>query len=157
MGHEGDGPLGGHPGGEGGVEGTDGVYDSQAVGTDEAHLVSFGDVHYLTLPLNPLSARLAEAGADNDDPLNPFLAAFLQHRGHELGRNNHDGQVNGPWNIEDARVTLEAQDLVGFGVNGIDLARVTVFDEIGQDSVAELLLGAGGPDHGHGSGIEERF
>ena len=94
-------------------------------------------------------AHLGEAGRDHDGAGNALLADLLHGAGAESRRHREDGDVDHAGNVLDALVGLLAQNLVGLGVDRVELARVTAVDDVLHHRVADLALAVGGADDGH--------
>ena len=96
-----------------------------------------------------VGAGLGEAAGDDDGGLDSLGGALLQGGGHELGRDHHHRQVRGGGRVGDGLIDLEAQDLVGLGVDGVEGAGEAAVFEVGQDVVAQFARRGGGADDRH--------
>ena len=90
----------------------------------------FGDGHQFPLHPHPLQAGLAEACADDDGSLDALPAALLQRCTNVFVGDDDNCQFYGAWDIQDAGITPESQNLISFGVDGVDLAGIAMPDDI---------------------------
>jgi len=97
-------------------------------------------------------SRLAEAGRDDNNRANAFLAALLQRLQHALGRDDDDGQVNRAFDGGQGRIGGQAENLTGLGIDGVDAALEAAGNHVAHNRVTELAFGARGADHRDRSG-----
>ena len=91
----------------------------------------------------------------------PDGGAVFQHVGQEAGRYRDSDHFGDFREGGDGGVRLEAENFVGFGVDGINLALIAELEEIG-DELARRVTPAGtfrrgdsgGADYGYGLGVE---
>jgi len=99
------------------------------------------------------SARLGEAGSDDDDVLGARLGEVSDRLDHDLGR-NHDHRQIDRRRARRVRITLEPEHLIARRVDRHDLARELVAQVL-EDRPADRALAVGRADHGDGVGIKE--
>ena len=85
-----------------------------------------------------IGAGLGETAGDDDGGLDSLSGALLQGGRHELRRDHHHRQVRGGGRVGDGLIDLEAQDLLGLGVDGVEGAGEAAVFQVGQDIVAQL-------------------
>ena len=105
--------------------------------------------HREQLVLQLFFADLRESRWDHHRTGNAFFADFLHGLGAELGGHRKHRDIHLTGNILHALVGFPAEDLVGLGVDGIDIAREAAVDDVLHDRVADLALAFRGPDHCH--------
>jgi hypothetical protein len=104
----------------------------------------------------PLLAGLGEARGEDLSAFDPLGQAVLQDMGHQVGGHHDVGHVDGPWDLPNAGVHLEAQELAALGVDGVDAPPEAEVDKRLEEAAAELDLAGGGADDGCGLGVEKR-
>ena len=95
--------------------------DAHAVGADESG-VAVRRLQYLPDHLLALLAGLAEAAGDDHRALDTLGLQILEDPRHEAGRHDDQGHVHVAGDVPDAGVALEPLDLLGLGVDGVDVA-----------------------------------
>ena len=153
--HEGDPALHRHAEGETGLQRRVGVDDAQAVRADHAYAVAPDDGDQFFLHRHALRSHLTEAGRDCDHALDALLAALLDNACNEFGGNHNHGQVDRAGDVEHAGIGLFAQDLVGLGVDRVDLAGKAMLEHVEEHGIAQLRWVRAGADDGYGARIEE--
>ena len=154
LGGEGDFAGGGdeRPGGAHAVVGH---VDALAVGSHhlEAGLPDHpGHVLLQALPLRP---GLGKPPGDDDGPLDSPVSTLLQGRGDQPGGDDHHRQFRGFRRVGNGFINLEATNLVGLGVDGVQGSRETAVFEVGQDVVPQFAGRGGSADNGHAFGLED--
>ena len=132
-----------------------GHIDPLAVGPDDPEAGLPHHLGQLVLEALAVGAGLREAPGDDDGRLDSLGGALLQGGGHDLGRNHHHRQFRGGGGVGDGLIDLQAQDLLGLGVDGVEGAGEAAVLEIGQDVVAQFPRRGGGADDRHASGLED--
>ena len=102
-----------------------------------------------------VGAGLGKAAGDDDGGLHPLRGALLQGGGDDPGRNHHHRQVRGRRGVGDAFIDLEAQNLVGLGVDGVEGPGEAAVFEVGQDVVAQFAGGSGSADDRNAFRLED--
>ncbi len=87
----------------------------------------------------------------------PFLPALLHGADDEFRRDDDDGQVDGPGDIQHRLVRFESLNLIGFRIDRIDVALEFGVDQVVHDVVADFAGFSGGADHGDRFGSEKMF
>jgi hypothetical protein len=96
-----------------------------------------------------LGADFRKTPGVDDDVLDALLAAVLHGHGYELGRDDHVGHIHLPGNIQNGRVGLDAADLVGLGVDGVDAPGVAEIQQVLDHPVADVKFLARSADDRH--------
>ena len=104
-----------------------------------------------------LGARLAKAGGDDDCALDAFLASLLHHACDKTRGDEHDDQLDVTGDVEDRRIGFFAENLVGFGVDGVDATLEPALDDVFQYRVAKFGRVGRSTNHGHRFGVKELF
>jgi len=154
LGDEGDAPSRGDER-PGGAEAAVGDIHPLAVGPDEAHAVLPARLRQLRLELLAVLARLGKPAGDDHGGLHARPAALLDGPHDHPRGDDHYGHVRGRRGRTDRRVGLEAQDLVGLRVDGVDRPRKPGLDQVVKDVVAELPGCARRADKGHACRLED--
>src|SRR5262249_28374622 len=113
---------------EGGAEILPGVVKAVDVRPHEADIVAPADLLDLALTLDV--AGLGEARGNEHGAGNLLLAAFDERLRHELGGNGEDGDVDVAGDILYRLIGLAPHDLVGLGMDRIDLSLIAAVDEV---------------------------
>ncbi len=150
-----------HLGGQRGVQ-TDagcGVDDAEGVRADDPHAVRARVPHEGPLPLAPFGPALRIPGGEDDEALDPVLAALGDHRGHLLRRYGDDGEVHRPLDVPHRPVRRDAVDLLevlGEGpVHGVQAAGVAGGPEVAEDAAPHPAGRAADADDRDGAGRQQ--
>ncbi len=131
------------------------VEHTGGVGADDAHAVGFGLGHHLTFQLGALAADLGEAAGEYHRPLDAAAAALGDQARHAGGRGTDQRQLGRAGNRGDGRPGLDAEDHVGLGIDGIDVAAKAILDQADHGLVAALGGIARGAHHGNAGGSQD--
>src|SRR3984957_447225 len=123
-----------------------GIIEAVDVRPHQANAVLLADRLNFLLALDV--AGFGITGRNQDRAYNFVLAAFDQRRRHQACRYSKYSDVDLAGYVLDRLVDLLAHDLVGLGMDRVDLAPVTAVDEIFHHRVADLAVFGGGADHG---------
>ena len=110
-----------------------GVDDAGAVGAQKTHAITIGDLLHRQLYLLALIAQFSKAGRLHHNVAYPALAALLHHIRSHPCRYQDYGHIHRLRNGADAGIGLVPADLIGPGVDGIELSPELVADQIGED------------------------
>ena len=131
-----------------------GVEEPDAVGADDARAALAADAPDLALELLALRAELAEAGGEHHGPLDLVGHALLDEVEDHAGRREQDGEVDLVRHGADARVGLDAEDLLALGVDRVDPAAAGVPQALEEEAPEAALLVAGA-DERHRLGVAD--
>jgi len=101
--------------------------------------------------------HISQPLGDDDQGFDPDVHAGINRRKDLVPVQGYDGEVDGFPDVFNRRIAADAQNLLGIGVDGIDLAPVAMKLKAFQDVEGSR---AGFPrysEDGHGSGFEEEF
>jgi hypothetical protein len=83
-----------------------------------------------------IAAHFAESGSMDNNELYPMFSAIIHHLGNQCAFNRDADDVHGLGTIQDAGVSLEAENLRFFRIDRINSALEFEIDEIFYDAVA---------------------
>ena len=129
------------------------VVEAVDVGSHDAHVVLARLRQKLRLHL--LLAHLGEARRDHHRARNALLPHLGHGGGAELGGHREDGHVHLAGDVLDALVALLPEDLVGPGIDRVELAGVAAVDDVLHHRVADLPFPVRGADDRHGPGVHD--
>ena len=132
-----------------------GVADPHRVGAEDqdARLPRRPDQFLFLAP--PLGARFGKTGGDQEhvpDPLFLELGDQLEDLGR---RDGHHGQIHRARDLCHRLESRSSGDRAPFGVDQIDRPLEPARGHVAEEPVSPLAEGAGGPDEGDGTGVEE--
>ncbi len=143
-------------GAERGPTGTDGHRDERAVGldvgrgVDGTHRAGADEAH----PVEPrcvddgaYGVVVGEPGRDHQHPGHTLAGALIDHRGHDVGGNRDQRQVDRAGDVVDRPVHHDTGDSLGRRVHRVDVAGEPVNQEVGQQLVADGARFAARTDH----------
>ncbi len=150
-------PRGGRTARQGGVErpARVGVDDAQAVRADQAQSVGPGQPDQATLALPALLAGLGEARGDHHQPVDALGGAVEHHVLDGVGGDGHDRQVDVAGDVAHGGVRRQARHRLGDLVDGVHPTGEVAHDQVAHQRLADRVLTAAGPDHGHRLRVEE--
>ena len=124
-----------------------GIIEAVDVRPHQANAVFLADRLDFLLALHVAGFGIAGGNQDRADDF--LLAAFGQRRRDEVGGNGEHGDVDLAGDVLDRLVDLLAHDLIGLGMDRVDLALVAAVDEVLHHGVADLAVLGGCADHRH--------
>ena len=124
-----------------------GIIEAVDVRPHQANAVFLADRLDFLLALHVAGFGIAGGNQDRADDF--LLAAFGQGRRDKVGGNGEHGNVDLAGNVLDRLVDLLAHDLIGLGMDRVDLALVAAVDEVLHHGVADLAVLGGRADHRH--------
>ena len=131
-----------------------GLKKPDAVRSDDARAAFAADAPDLPLEVLALGSQLAKAGGKDDRALDLVLDALLDQAEDRLGRGEQNGHVELVGNGTDARIGLEAQDLLALGIDRVYLPAARVPQAL-QEEAPEAPFLVAGADQRHRLGVED--
>ena len=133
-----------------------GVQHAHAVGADHPHPGGAHHLEQFRFQLGAFVADLREAGADDDQGLDPLVGALLYHGHHEPGGHHDHRHVHGVGDVEHRLVGLDRTHGRGVGVDRVDHPGEPGAQGVAHNPGADGALFAAGSHDGDAAGVEHR-
>ncbi len=124
--------------------------------SDDAHAAVAGQPQQATFEFLAVLAGLGETSRDDHQPMDIRARAVFDDRYRLIGGHGDHGHVDVRRDRADGGVGRDPEDLVGAGIDGIQLAGEPAVAQVPQHFVADRPLGAAGPDDGDHLGRQQR-
>ena len=157
LGHEGDGAFLGHADGERGVQRRESIYDTQAVGADDADAVFLGNIQNIMLQLGALAPRFAKSGSNDNRALDALLPALAHDVGHKGAGHDDDRQINRAGRLQNAGQAFHPQDFLTLGIDRVNLTLEAVLNDILENAIPQLGFVAGSAHDGYRLRVKEHI
>ena len=130
------------------------VDDAHAIGPDEPHAESPGELDQIAIGARPRGLLVRLARRDDDEAANPLCSALAHNLGHSVSRHREQCQIDGAGHIGHAAIRPETSDRVGLPIDRVDVTGELPGEEIADDVVARRAWLAARLDDGDSRGTE---